>query len=183
MAKHRSPKTSNREASATIVRRPAGSGTEVVVEAIVPGAALSANHMYTRNQFGRMVLKAQGRAFQDRIVSAIAPLGLTQAWGQADLMFYKHGGYVSLEIELRFPDFLNGMWVAGTLGKTKTGQVRGPYKTLDASNYIKCIEDGVVRATGIDDTNHLFVSSRKVTDWTGDPEVGIRYSVWLPLNS
>lgn len=184
MARHRSPTTSNRQTTASITRQKAeGGGVEVIITATIPGEAISANHMYTRNQFGRMVLKAKGRAFQDSIVKAIAPLGLSAAWGKADLELYRCGGSASLEVELRFPDLNNGAWKPGTLSKTPTGMTRGPYKTLDASNYLKCIEDGVVKATGIDDTNHLHVSSKKIVDWTDDPEVGIRYTVWLPLNS
>lgn len=156
---------------------------KVTVTAIVGGMPESVNHMYTVNQYGKMVLKAAGRTFQDRIVQTVAPLCLTRDWRRATHKIYTLGGWVELDIVLCIEGLRNGAWVPKVLTTTKSGAVRSPYKKLDGTNYIKCIEDGLVRATGIDDSLSRRVGISKDFYWTGDPEVKIEYNVWLPLSS
>lgn len=48
---------------------------------------------------------------------------------------------------------------------------------MDATNYVKLIEDAVVRGTGIDDSAHIETLVRKVHNNT-DPHIKISYRVW-----
>jgi hypothetical protein len=152
----------------------------VQLRASILGRPLSTNHMYTINNWGRLSLKQTGRKFQDTVVTALAELCSTRDWGRRSTDIYIQGGWAALRVKLLFPSQRNGAWVKGSTKTTEKGNLRSPYKKLDASNYYKCIEDGVVRATGVDDSLTVRQSISKDFNWKGPSMVLIRYTVWLP---
>lgn len=111
---------------------------------------ISVNDAYTVFR-GRKKLTKAGRMFKDDLSKAVAQS--TPDWKTAHDLVYQHGRGAYLVITLGFPDLINKSWKPGKLTKTKSGKPRSRWKRKDASNYIKLIEDAVVRGSGIDDCN------------------------------
>lgn len=130
-------------------------------------------------------LTREGKHFEDRLKMATAralaihPL----AWNDVVGAVYKQGGSVDLTIWLYLDDLRNESWkVGGGMTKPKKGakskpEPQSPYKKKDGSNYIKLIEDAVVKGTGIDDSAHLEVAVKKREDRL-DPRVVLVYRVY-----
>lgn len=174
--------TTHKQGWATVMSDQDDTAEVVVLEAMIPGVPLSVNDMYT-HYMGKMVLKAAGKNFKALIVSTIAPLVFESDWRNASHRIYSMGGHVRTELELAIPGLRNKTWRPGPVKVMKKGTPRSPYKKLDASNYIKLIEDGLATATGIDDSLSESISVRKLFDWDGEPEVRIRMEIWLPPSS
>lgn len=156
---------------------PPEGGVWHMLYAEIAGAPQSVNHMYVVNKWGALTLKAAGRKFKDKILTVLGPLAFE--WGKVGTRIYSEGGHAELSIELCLPELVNKSWKPG--GRlTPKGKLVSPYKKLDGSNYIKCIEDAVAQATGIDDSLSLQVQVRKDTRHVGTPLVKIGYRVWLP---
>jgi Holliday junction resolvase RusA-like endonuclease len=138
---------------------------------------------------GNRFLTAEGRNFEDKLKAATAAALGTQpiAWKHVVDAVYKQGGHIDLTIWLYMEDLLNRAWqVGGSMTvpkKPKAGkkaakpQPRSPYQKKDGSNYIKLIEDAVVKGTGIDDSAHLDVAIKKREDRL-DPRIVLVYKVY-----
>jgi hypothetical protein len=137
---------------------------------------ISINAAYSTSR-GRRFLTSEGKAFTARLSSVIAKATLTAnaSWKDVVDTVYKNGGGIHLMIDLYLDDLHNPHWVVGG-NKTASGAPRPPYKVFDGSNYIKLIEDAVVKGTGIDDSCHLFTGIEKHHD-PDDPRIGIVYTV------
>jgi hypothetical protein len=131
-------------------------------------------------------LTKDGKHFEDRLKAATA-LALSVhpiAWNHVVDAVYKNGGHIDLTIWLYLDDLKNEAWTFGggmtvpkKNAKSKKPQLRSPYKKKDGSNYIKLIEDAVVKGTGIDDSAHLDVAVKKREDRL-DPRVVLVYQVF-----
>jgi len=125
-----------------------------VTTAVVDQEPISINDAFTVYR-GTMHLKAAGKAFRDAVKSAVMKSSMD--WKTAHECVYQHGGRAELHVTLYFTNLLNKTW-------TKTNKIKTRYKKKDASNYIKLIEDGVARGSGIDDCNNLDVTISKRHD-------------------
>jgi len=139
---------------------------------------ISVNAAYTRAR-GMVFLSKEGKVFEDALRAEVSQTLMHSQvpWGQVVDLVYKQGGSLALEIWL-YTDMLNGAWKVGggttSGGKTGKPQPRSPYKKMDASNYIKLIEDAVVKGSGVDDSANLDVTICKRHDPV-DPRIVIRY--------
>lgn len=141
---------------------------------------ISINEAYSTSR-GRRFLTSEGRAFESRMTAAaseaIVKSQMSQlvGWNRVVDSIYKNGGGIHLMIHLYLSDLYNGKWKVGG-NETDKGERRSPYKKLDASNYIKLIEDAIVKGTGIDDSCHLFTGIEKHHD-SDDPRIEVVYTV------
>jgi Holliday junction resolvase RusA-like endonuclease len=137
---------------------------------------ISINKAYSTVR-GMRILTKEGKKFEARVTECVAraTTQLAVSWKDVIDSVYKHGGSVRLLIELHMPDLLNGSWVVGG-STTNSGTQRSPYKKLDGSNYIKLLEDAIVKGTGIDDSCHLETTIRKIK--SADPVIRIIYQVF-----
>lgn len=133
---------------------------------------------------GNRFLTKEGATFKDALQAAVSQVVVRHPmpWQQVVDLVYKHGGSIDLTIWLYITDLLNPAWRVGggmTAGGKKGSKPRprSPYKTKDASNYIKLIEDAVVKGSGIDDSSHLDVSIKKRQDAL-DPRILIHYKAY-----
>lgn len=147
-------------------------------------APISANALYSSDGTKRF-LTAAGEKFKDALTMAVVQTTMPLGWKSYVDAVYKSGAWIRLEIELHLPKVLNGSWkVGGSMTKPrkrKDGsrpkpQPRSPYQRVDATNYVKIIEDAVVAGTGIDDSAHLKVSVSKYES-PEDPRVVVHYYV------
>ena len=137
---------------------------------------VSVNKLYGNTGMGGRRLTAAGRKFKDALTRETATLLTIQdpPWNAAIDAVYNQGAYVMLDITLH-TKVLNGTWKKGG-SLTKKKNRRSPYQLLDASNYVKIIEDALVDGTGIDDSAHLSVRVTKLED-RKDPRIEISYQV------
>ena len=138
---------------------------------------ISVNHMYGVDHHGKMRLTAAGQEYEDALKVAVVAQTHKHDWKKVTEEIYARGGYVSLHIALYLEKVQNKAWKKGTTSRTEGGRLRSPYQRVDGSNYIKAIEDGVVKGTGIDDSCHLGVSLEKMED-PSRPRVEITYVVF-----
>lgn len=129
---------------------------------------LSINKLYTTGYKGKRTLNSKGKALRAKIqrLTAEATLSLLDGrgeWRTALSLIYEEGFHVVLLINLYWARVHNGSWKPGG-STTEKGDPRSPYQKKDATNYIKLIEDGIARATGIDDSAHLLVAVMKHED-------------------
>lgn len=147
-----------------------------------PPISINAAYMTVRN---RRILSDEGRAFKDALALAVSQS--TFDWKTASDTVYKNGGFGELSISIFFADLTNDAWKPGGMTKGgkkpgKTGKIaepkpQTPYQPKDASNYIKLIEDAVVKGSGIDDANTLAVHAYKWID-RQSPRIEIVYQVY-----
>lgn len=133
----------------------------------------SVNRMYTNGYRGRRILSKEGERFKAAMTKAVVGEISVLPWRAAVDQVYTGGAGVQLVIGLS-REIFNNAWVPGA--KTKGGNPQSPYQKMDATNYIKVIEDAVVDATGIDDNAHIEVTVHK---WqSASPLVEIGYEVF-----
>lgn len=125
---------------------------------------VSVNDAYTVFR-GRKKLTAAGTMFKDDLAKVVAQSSFD--WKTAHDLVYQHGRGVHMVVTLGFPDLINKSWKAGKLTTTAKGHPRSRYKKKDASNYLKLIEDAVVRGSGVDDCNIVHAEIEKVFDENG----------------
>jgi hypothetical protein len=119
----------------------------------------SVNHLYTNGYRGRRVLSKAGVTFKTALTSVVAQECMFMPWKQVVDDVYEERAWVRMVIVVH-AGILNGAWKPKS--KTAKGSRRSPYKKLDATSYIKCIEDAVADGTGIDDSAHMDVRVLKV---------------------
>lgn len=130
-------------------------------------------------------LTKDGRHFEDRLKAATATALSVHpiSWNHVVDAVYKNGGHVDLTIWLYLDDLKNESWKVGggmtvpRKGAKSKPQPQSPYKKKDGSNYIKLIEDAVVKGTGIDDSAHLDVAVKKREDAL-DARIVLAYQVY-----
>jgi hypothetical protein len=120
----------------------------------------SVNHLYRNGYKGKRVLTKEGETFKSALTMSVVTECMMMSWKDAIDEVYLRCGRVRLTIGLH-TELYNAAWRPGHLTKTKK-QPQCPYKTLDGTNYIKAIEDGVVKGTGIDDACHLSITIEKI---------------------
>lgn len=152
----------------------------IVLEGVSP---ISINAAYSG--MGHRFLTKAGKHFEDAMKAATAKavLELPQKWQDVEDCVYKNMGSIDLTIWLYFADLYNPAWVPGgsmTKGGAKGSApvIRSPFKKKDASNYIKLIEDAIVKGTGIDDSCFTDVSVKKRSD-KQNPRVVANYKVFI----
>lgn len=108
--------------------------------------AVSVNALYINRRQGGRALSTPGRAYQRFIIGK-----LLEKWALMPSLDL-HAPY-ALYVVFYLPALTNSNWP-----KTKTR-----FKSIDASNFVKFFQDCVVKATGVDDANHidLWVSKRE----------------------
>lgn len=149
--------------------------TEVV---LTDPAPISINAAYTTFR-NRRILTDEGRAFKDALAEAVSRSSFE--WKTALDTVRQRAGFAELSIALFFKELYNASWRPGGVTKGKGGgetRPQNPYQPKDASNYIKLIEDAVVKGSGIDDANTLAVHAYKWFDTT--PRVELIYQVYEP---
>jgi Holliday junction resolvase RusA-like endonuclease len=133
----------------------------------------SVNRMYTAGYRGRRILSKEGERFKSAMTQCVVQEIAHLPWRQAVDQVYVHGAGVRLVIGLSRNIFVKS-WKPGS--RTPKGELQSPYQKLDATNYIKVIEDAIVDATGIDDNAHIEVM---ICKWQGDsPLVEVSYEVF-----
>jgi Holliday junction resolvase RusA-like endonuclease len=120
---------------------------------------ISINRAYSPFR-GTLRLTKAGKAFKDLLAAAVA--SSTMDWKLAHESIYQFGGWSELAITLYFPNLRNRSWKPE--GRTSKGEPQSPYRKKDASNYVKLIEDAVVKGSGIDDCNNLDITVQKRHD-------------------
>lgn len=132
----------------------------------------SVNHLYRNGYRGKRVLTKEGEAFKAALTMAVVNECMTLPWKAAVEEVYERAAGVRLTIGLH-TKLYNAAWQPK--GKTRKGSRQCPYKTLDGTNYIKVIEDGVVQGTGIDDACHVSVTIEKID--STQPLVEVAYEI------
>lgn len=124
----------------------------------LPGLPPSINNLYHdqpvhvggKGRFKKTIVKRvltdEGRAFKANTLAHLVKRY------QAQLMFFKKNVPYCVYYRFITPELLNKTW-------PKTAENR--YKRFDASNLVKVLEDVLVDACGIDDSNFLSVISEK----------------------
>lgn len=139
---------------------------------ITEPAPPSVNHLYRTGMHGKRVLTKEGAAFKAALQLAVVGECMTLPWKEAVDAVYNDVAWIRLSIGLYLPVF-NRTWKPGK--RTAKGDLSLPYKKLDATNYIKAIEDAIASGTGIDDCAHLTVSITK--HHSEIPAVEVAYEV------
>jgi len=112
----------------------------------IPGLPPSANHAYFNRAGGGRSLTKEGQKYKNETVSYIArsyPLMIAKVRQNEPYVVY---------FRLHFDRLETKDWPKKTKNR---------YKTLDASNRIKLLEDCVKDACGIDDSQHMIVIVEK----------------------
>lgn len=125
----------------------------------IPGVPPSSNHAYTnipgkviKTKKGVMkvpggrVLSEEGQKYKKETISYIVRRY------PKEMKFFQPDTPYAVYIRLYFPEIQNKGW-------PKKAENR--YKTLDASNRVKLLEDSLKDAGGIDDSQHMFVFVEK----------------------
>jgi len=134
---------------------------ELVAKAEIPlifGSlgAVSVNALYVNRRQGGRTFTEAGRAYQRYILGKLLREWIT-------LPNLDPNAPYALYIVFYLPVLVNAGWP-----KTKTR-----FKSIDASNFVKFFQDCVVKATGVDDANHLDVWVSKRAD-PSNPRVEIQ---------
>ncbi len=109
------------------------------------GIPPSTNHAYRNGAFGRRVLSNVGVAYKKQITSAV-----TQAVALGPAMSKDRGWMVWITI------------TTSILSKGWPKKAKNRYKTLDATNRIKLLEDAIKDGLGLDDSCTLrFIIEKK----------------------
>lgn len=119
-----------------------------MIHIVVPFLPPSVNKAYFQKG-PRRILTTAGKKFKLETKTHIARTY------PAELMQIRKDVPMGLVVELVFPnesDIYNRTW-------PNTAKTR--YKRMDVSNRIKLFEDALSDATGVDDSQHLFVGARK----------------------
>lgn len=133
----------------------------------------SVNKLYTNGYRGRRILSKDGERFKAAMTASVVYEISHLPWREAVDAVYLGGAGIRLVITLS-RNIFNGSWVPGK--RTPKGELSAPYQKMDATNYIKVIEDAVVAGTGIDDCAHIETS---VCKWHSEsPLVEIGYEVF-----
>ena len=119
---------------------------ESVLNATISTFPPSVNKLYTKTKWG------QTRSAAAKKFKLEASLELAKQWAFASPL--PRDTPLELSLRFYFPVLQNAGWP-----KTKT-----KYKKQDVSNYIKLLEDIIVSATGVDDSNHHAVHAYKLED-------------------
>jgi hypothetical protein len=112
-------------------------------------APISINDLYTTFR-GKRVLTSAGRSYRDALASTVARS--TTEWKKGIEAVYEKRGEAFLVVGIYFKDLKNHSWKAGA--RTPSGSLQEPRKKQDSANYLKLVEDAVVRGSGIDDCNN-----------------------------
>ena len=120
----------------------------------LPGLPPSVNHLYQDQTFrgggGKLmtkrVLSEEGRRFKKETLAHLVKNF------QPQLRFFKKNVPYVFYYRFITPDLFNATW-------PKKAENR--YKRFDASNLVKVLEDVIVEAAGVDDSNYLTVVSEK----------------------
>ena len=150
---------------------------EFIVEMSDP-RPISVNKMYASGRNGTRFLTTEGRHYKARLCEEIAKAVATLPWKAAVDGVYKEGAGVRLEVILALDRLMNTAWRVGG-GTTPSGEPRSPFFKIDATNYIKLIEDAIVQGTGIDDSAHLGFCIEKISD-KENPRIIVHYKVFEP---
>jgi Holliday junction resolvase RusA-like endonuclease len=146
---------------------------------------ISINKAYTV-WHGKETLSAAGRKYKDSVRMQVAQASFQ--WKAGVNGIHETGGYVELHITVYLAEFFNKSWKPGAMTKPrkskKTGKRakpkrRNPYQQVDVGNYLKLLEDGVVKGCGIDDCNHLDIHLYKREDLE-HPRVEVIHRVMMP---
>ncbi len=121
----------------------------------------SVNRLYRNGPHGQKILSKEGEVFKAAMTRLVAQECMKTNWKEAVDAVYCKQAWIRLHIVLHL-QMLNKSWKPG--GMTKKGNPQSPYKKVDGTNYIKCIEDAVVDGTGIDDAAHLQTTVVKTHD-------------------
>jgi hypothetical protein len=150
----------------------------IVLDGVAP---ISINTAYSGA--GHRFLTKEGKHFEDAMKTATAHAisALPVKWQDVVDCVYKNKGSIDLRIWLYFDDLWNPAWKPGEM--TKGGKKRGPvlqspFKKKDATNYVKLVEDSIVKGSGIDDSCFTDVSVSKREDLT-NPRVVANYRVYI----
>lgn len=138
---------------------------------------VSVNRMYGTRQ-GRRYLTNEGRTFKDALKAEAVNACLLSSvpWPEVIDSIYKRGYYAELHVQLFLSNLLNKSWKPGG-GETKGGAPRSPYTKLDATNYLKLIEDAVSEGVGIDDSCTMQATIVKIPCDEKDIGVHVQYLV------
>ncbi len=148
---------------------------------------ISINKLYSSSG-DRRFLTSAGKKYKSALRDVVArnTMQLEVPWNRVVTSVYEQGAYIELQITLCFDTIRNGSWkVGGCMTKPKKREdgtrpkpvPRSPYKKMDATNYVKLIEDAVVLGTGIDDSCHMATSVRK-TESPDEQYVEVAYTVF-----
>lgn len=146
---------------------------------------VSVNKLYSSNGVRRF-LTAEGARYKDALASRVAEEVMLHA-PNIHALVYEEGCEVGLSILLCLPELTNRSWKFGgamtkpkktkdPLKQSAKPKPRSPYQQVDASNYVKLIEDAVSKGTGVDDSAHMSVTVRKALA-LDEPSVRIAYEV------
>lgn len=118
----------------------------IVLDATFAGLPLSMNNAYFNLPRGGRTLTAKGKGYKTEISTH-----LIRNFQEALKQVQKNVAY-GLAIDLTFTDMQNATWPEKAATR---------YKKLDVSNRVKLLEDALVDALGIDDSQFLTVLARK----------------------
>lgn len=113
----------------------------------LPGIPPSANHAYFNHPRGGRVLSKEGKKYKKETSAFIIRRFFN------DLSGIKKNHPYGIMFVFHFPNIENKGFKAGT------AQTR--YKKFDASNRVKLLEDALVTAIDIDDSNFMFIGAMK----------------------
>ena len=156
--------------------------THILIEDPKP---ISINKAYTV-WHGKATLSAAGRKYKDAVRREVAQASFQ--WKAAVNGIHEAGGLVELHIAVYLEEFFNASWKPGAMtkprkskktGKTPKPKRRNPYQQVDVGNYLKLLEDGIVKGCGIDDCNHLDIHLYKREDLVR-PRVEVIHRVMIP---
>lgn len=112
----------------------------------IPGLPPSANNAYANMRGGGRILTPEGRAYKTETRSFI-----TRTYPFQVAQVRQNEPYV-LYVRLHFDNIENDGWPK---------KAKSRYKTIDASNRVKLLEDCVKDACGVDDAQHMIVIVEK----------------------
>lgn len=138
-----------------------------------PGIGVSVNRLYG-NQGARKFLTKEGATFKSELVNAVSKMILPLQWPAVMEEVYCNEAWVRFHLTI-YADIRNPTWRPGG-GSTKGGNRRSPMRKVDASNYLKLIEDSVAEAVGIDDSVNLDITIRKRQ--SVEPRIIVKYEVF-----
>lgn len=134
-------------------------------------APVSVNDLYTTFR-GKRVLTKAGRTYRDGLTAAVSRSRTD--WKTAVDRVYKEGRGAVLLVGLYFPQLTNQSWKSGA--RTPSGALQEPRKKQDSANYLKIVEDAIVRGSGIDDCNNIIHLVIKGEDGK-DPRTEVIYVI------
>lgn len=130
----------------------------VLLEAVIPEAPPSDNHLYKTGFHGRRVLSDEGKAYINRVRDVV-----TKAWIERGMVRTPKDRPLGLRVAVRMPHVF-----------TTTAEAKSKFVKVDTHNRGKLLADAVSKVMGFDDSLHFDV---RFTKHEGPSAVYLRVEV------